>query len=460
MSRESRPLAVRMSLSVLAVAGLVACARDDVPVERRLQEALDAGLTRCEVHGAAAAVIFPDGAVWQGASGVSHPDVEMSPDMSFAIGSITKNMVAALVLQLAEEGRLSLEDPISTWLPPYPHVSGAITVRQLLNHTSGLFMFWDNQEIWDDLIRDRTRVFTPEEVLGYLKEPEFEPGEGYRYSNTNYLLAAMIVAEVTGSTLAAEMRQRFWSPLGLESARLPLEEPYPENLAHVWGDNYDRDGSIRDITFLPRASHDSTAYGSGGVFMTAPDLARWTDALFRGEVLEPSSLAEMRAFAAGSYGLGLGRLGRKTGGVRWARSEGHGGGNIGTTAYMVHLPDHGVSLAVMVNRFGTGCASQLVGDLGGIAARHVRPASVAEIVWSVEGLLSVMYLLAGAGALIFALRRDRPLILVLFGGLAIVGGWVSSTRGLPLHYVLFPEGALLAVIGISLTVAARWRHGR
>jgi hypothetical protein len=102
----------------------------------------------------------------------------------------------------------------------------------------------------------------------------------------------------------------------------------------------------------------------------------------------------------------------------------------------------------------------VVGDLGAIAARHVRPPSVVEIVWSVEGLLSVMYLLAGAGALVFALRKDRPLILVLFGGLAIVGGWVLSTKGLPLHWVLYPEGALLAVIGLSLAIAARRKRGR
>jgi D-alanyl-D-alanine carboxypeptidase len=107
-------------------------------------------------------------------------DVEMTPEMAFAVGSITKNMVAALVLQLVEEGRLSLEDPLSRWLPSYPHVDGAITVRQLLNHTSGLYMFLDNQAIWDDLIRDRTRVFTPEEVLGYIREPYFAPGEGHR----------------------------------------------------------------------------------------------------------------------------------------------------------------------------------------------------------------------------------------------------------------------------------------
>jgi D-alanyl-D-alanine carboxypeptidase len=442
----------------MTVTSLVACASDEVPLGRRLQEALDAGVERCDVQGAAAAAMLPDGSVWQGASGVSHESVRMRPEMSFAIGSITKNMVAALVLQLAEEGQLSLEDRISTWLPDYPHVSGAITLRQLLSHTSGLFMFWDNQRIWDDLKRDRSRVFEPEEVLGYLKEPYFEPGEGHRYSNTNYILAAMIVTEITGSTLAVEMRRRFWIPLGLEGARLPLEEPYPENLAHVWGDNFENDGTVRDLTFLPRASHDSITWGSAGVFMTAPDLARWTHALYGGEVLEPSSLAEMRSFAAGDYGLGLERFPRSL--VRWARAEGHGGGNIGTTAYMVHLPDRGLSLAVMVNRFGTGCASRIVRDLGGIAAWHVRPASVAEIVWSVEGLLSVAWLLAGAGALLFALRRNRPLLLVLFSGLAIVAGWVTRTRGLLLHYLLFPGGALLAVIGLSLTVAAFRRRGR
>jgi D-alanyl-D-alanine carboxypeptidase len=401
---------------------------------------------RCEVKGASVAVVLPDGVAWRGAAGLSHDDVAMRPHMSFAVGSITKNMVAALVLQLAEEERLSLDDPISRWLPDHPHVSGAITVRQLLNHTSGLFMFWDNQALWDDLMRDRTRVFTPEEVLGYIEEPYFAPGEGYRYSNTNYLLAAMIVTRVTGSTLAAEMRRRLWTPLGLESARLPLEEPYPESMAHVWGDNFEKGSAVRDITLLPRASHDSITYGSAGVFMTAGDLAGWTHALYRGEVLTPRSLEEMRTFSGGgSYGLGLGRLER--GFVRWARSEGHGGGNIGTAAYMVHLPDHGVSLAVMVNRFGSGCAAQIVRDLGGIAAWHVRPPSIGAIVWSVEGLLAGLWLLAGAGALVFAIRKDRPQVLLVCGGVALAAAWVSSARGLLLHYVLVPEGVLLLALG-------------
>ncbi|UCF37623.1 MAG: beta-lactamase family protein, partial [Acidobacteriota bacterium] len=358
-------------------------------MEERLQVALDERLRRCEVKGASAAVILPDKTLWRGASGISHEAVRMSPDMSFAIGSITKNVVAALVLQLVEEGKLSLEDPISKWLPPFPHVDGAVTIRQLLNHTSGIFMFWENQQIWDDLIRDRTRVFTPEEVLGYLKEPHFPRGEGYRYSNTNFLLAAMIITRVTGSTLGTEMRNRFWKPLDLDAVSLPLEEPYPENLAHVWGDNYDKDGSYRDITFLPRASHDSIGYGSSGLFMTAEGLARWTHALFNGRVIGPESLEQMKGVGSvDGYGLGLGRLGQ--GIVGWLSAYGHGGGNIGSSSYMAYLPDQGISLAVMVNHFGGDCAGLMVRDLARISALWVKPESAVGILWSVEGLLSMV----------------------------------------------------------------------
>jgi D-alanyl-D-alanine carboxypeptidase len=189
---------------------VVSCSRLGDPLHQKLQAALDKRAQQYDVKGVSAAVILPDGTIWRGVSGVSHPGANMSPDMAFAIGSITKNMVAALMLQLAEEGKLSLDDPIGKWLPSFPHVNPAITIRQMLNHTSGLFMFWENQALWDDLIRYRTKHFTPEEVLAYLKEPPFSPGEGYQYSNTGYLLAAMIITRATGSTLAAEMRKRFW----------------------------------------------------------------------------------------------------------------------------------------------------------------------------------------------------------------------------------------------------------
>ena len=112
---------------------------------------------------------------------------------------------------------------------------------------------WDNQQIWDDLKKDRTKVWTPEEVLSYIEEPYFTPGNGYRYSNTNYLLLAMIIEKATGSKLSTEFRERFWQNLGIENTYLSLEENIPDNQAHVYGDNFNNDGTNIDLTFLPRA---------------------------------------------------------------------------------------------------------------------------------------------------------------------------------------------------------------
>ena len=356
-------------LFILVLCHSLSCSQSDRPLPQQLQEALDNGLRKHDGIGVSAAAFLPDGNLWLGVSGKSHDTVAMRPDMLFAIGSITKNFVAALTLQLVEEGKLSLDDALHTWLPRYPKVDSTITVRQLLNHTSGLYMFWQNQSIWDDLKKYRAKVFTPEEVLVYLKDPYFAPGKGHRYSNTNYLLMATIITKVTGSTLSAELRKRFWKSLDLKSAFFYLEEKSPDNLAHVWGDNFDNDGSFRDITFLPRLSHESITYGSAGIFMTAEELARWAHALFQKQVLKQSSLTEMLKFdGEGYYGLGIGRF--KSSFTNSETAYGHGGGNIGTTAYMIHLPDFRISLAVMINTFDDKCLRGITEDLIEILTDH------------------------------------------------------------------------------------------
>jgi D-alanyl-D-alanine carboxypeptidase len=339
------------------------------PLEEKLQTILDDNVEDIDGRGVSAAVIMPGKPLWKGVAGVSHDTVKISPDMLFAIGSITKNVVAALTLKLAEEGKLSLEDPLYAWLPAYPHIDSTITIRQLLNHSSGIYMFWSNQDIWDDLKKDRTKIWTPEEVLSYIKEPyDFAPGEGFRYSNTNYLLMAMIIEEATGSNLSTEFRERLWRPLGLNNTYLSIEEGIPDRLAHVFGDNFNNDGSMLDLTYLPRASHESITYGSGGLFMTAEDLAVWCNALFEGKVLQPRSLEEMLEFRE----VGFGRKNRGIGlGVerfvkRMSSGEtavGHSGANIGTSTYMVHLLDHHISVVVMINSYNHDCSQAITTDL-------------------------------------------------------------------------------------------------
>ena len=120
--------------------------------------------------------------------------------------------------------------------------------------------------------------------MAYIKEPHFLPGEGWRYSNTNYLLLAMIIEKATNSTLSAELRKYLWAPLDLENYYLWLADDIPENQAHVFGDNFEFGSSERDLTFLPRASHESITFGSSGIVTTAVDLAKWSYMLFEGNV--------------------------------------------------------------------------------------------------------------------------------------------------------------------------------
>ena len=350
--------------------GAMSCSHDPRPLDDRLRVAIEKRLRQYDVKGASAAVILPDSSVHCIAVGFSHDSVAVTPDMLFAIGSITKNMVASLVFQLAEEGALSLDDSLHRWLPDYAHIDRNITIRQLLAHTSGIFMFWENQKLWDDLIQYRDKVFTPEEVLTYLKEPHFAPGKGFRYSNTNYLLLAMIVTRATHSTVSAELRRRFWAPLGLNNTYLSMEEQTPDRLAHVWGDNFEKDGSNRDLTYLPRASHESITYGSSGVFTTPEDLARWCRALFTGKVLSKSSMDQMLDFKRGGYGLGVHLINKRmTGGKK---AYGHGGGNIGTSSYMVYLPDDDVSIAVSINYFHGKCPDRILEDIIDIVTDHLQ----------------------------------------------------------------------------------------
>ena len=347
------------------------------PIEDRMQKVLDEEIRQYGVRGVSASVIFPDETIWTGVSGVSHDTVAIKPDMLFAIGSITKNMVAALTLKLVEEKVVSLEDPLSEWLPSYPHVDSTITLRQLLNHTSGIYMFWDNQQIWDALKEDRTKVWSPEEVLSYIKEPYFSPGDGWRYSNTNYLLLAMIIERATASNLSSEFRKRFWEPLSIGHAYLSLEEEIPDNLAHVYGDNFHFGGAEIDLTYLPRASHESIAYGSSGLFMTAESLARWSHALFGGTVLQPQSMEAMLEFVEikpvanmRAYGLGVQVYTRSFSSGKQA--IGHGGGNIGTTTYMVYLPAYHVSIVVMINAFPNEGADVITKGLIRIVLRELK----------------------------------------------------------------------------------------
>jgi D-alanyl-D-alanine carboxypeptidase len=327
-------------------------------LEQKFQKVLDKGIERHNVRGVSAAIVFDIDSIWIGTSGISHDTILMKPDMLFSIGSITKNFVASLTLKLVENGTLNLDDKFSKWLPAYPHIDSNITIRQLLNHTSGIYMFWNNDELWDALKKDRNRIWTPDEVLEYIKAPHFSTGESWRYSNTNYLLMTMIIEKATGAKLSSELKKQLWRPHNLQNYYLWLADSIPENQAHVFGDNFQFGSDEKDLTFFPRASHESIGYGSSGIVTTAVDLAKWCYTLFAGHVLSEKSMHEMLQFVEFTpqynmqgYGLGVqlftNTLTNNVTGI------GHGGGNIGSATYMVYLPEYQVSIVVMVNAYPT-----------------------------------------------------------------------------------------------------------
>ena len=398
---------VNVSLVMCIICIFVCSCAQETSVEDRMQRVLDKNIAKYEVNGVSASVIFPDGRVWNGVSGISHDAVPIETNMVFAIGSVTKNFVAALTLSLVEEGLLSLDDPLSKWLPDYPHIDEKITIRQLLNHTSGIFMFWDNQKIWDDLKMDRNKYWTPEEVLETIDEPYFDAGEGWRYSNTNYLLLAMIINQATGSNLSTELNDRFYRPLGLSGFYLSQEEALPADLAHVYSDNFEPGEPIRDVTFLPRTSHESITYGSSGIFTTAENLALWSHALFNGRVLEQQSMDEMLTFIKfrpvsnmRAYGLGVEEFTRDM--SYGQRAIGHGGGNIGTTTYMVYLPEQHVSVVVMINAFPNDGAGAITKGLIWIILDDLDAFEFLPFIGS-----NILYVIIAASSLVVAVNVLR-----------------------------------------------------
>lgn len=266
------------------------------------------------------------GGVWSATSGTADLRTRQPrmPNERFRIGSLTKPFVATVLLQLVSEGRLRLDDPVGRWLPDVPlgrygasfgAPSHAVTVRQLLGHTSGIPDFTAAPAARQDLFTTRflTRrwdTHTPEELAapGLAQPPLFAPGEKWSYSNTNYVLAGMIVERVTGHSYAREIERRVLRPLGLRDTSLPGTTtglPGPHGRAYSTLFTTARKARVRDVTAL----NPSLAGASGEMISSTRDLVRFERALLTGGLLPPRQLREMKTSIAAPggdrYGLGL-----------------------------------------------------------------------------------------------------------------------------------------------------------
>jgi D-alanyl-D-alanine carboxypeptidase len=272
--------------------------------------------TNLNVKGLGAAVRFPDGSIWADGAGISSqfPIDSMDAEHVFGLGSITKTITAATVMQLADEGLVHLDSSISTYIGPFTNVNPSITIRQLLRHQSGIFDFVYSPNFNSSINSASAEVWTHQEVMdNFVQAPYFAPGAGWRYSNTNYVLLAMIVEQVTGEIFHDVVRARILQPHGLsEFAYLPYEQP-SNPFAHVWLD-LDGNGTVEDAHNI-FSNFDSyhTATGPAGSYYCNPtDVARWlhlllaTDSILSPDMLTQAKTTVTSNLNAGTrYGLGL-----------------------------------------------------------------------------------------------------------------------------------------------------------
>lgn len=333
-----------------------------------LQEVLDNNLETFNGKGVSAAVVFQNQDKWSGTSGVSFGTTVITEDMIFGIGSVTKTFIAALCLQLVDEGAFTLEDSLYEWLPDYPNIDNSITIQQLLYNTSGIYNITDNTALWDVVFNDPSKMWTPEELISsFLDEPYSTPGAGWFYSNTNYILLGEIIKEVTGSMVSAELRNRFFEPLGLNSTFFDVEETLPSNIAHGWFD-LSGEGSYDDITLLSRTGISSVLWTSGAIFSTAEDLTNWSSALFQGNVLNQSSLDQMLTSCCTMPGTTDVRLGMGVFLIGPSNNNGleligYTGRTFGYLTSMFYLPDYGISVVVIINEDNSGFLDATTTDI-------------------------------------------------------------------------------------------------
>ncbi|MEW1923692.1 serine hydrolase domain-containing protein [Streptomyces sp. NPDC088360] len=260
---------------------------------------------------------------WNSAAGIG--DLERRTPRGahdrYRVGSITKTFVSTVVLQLVAEGELRLDDKVGRWLPGVVEGNGhdgdRITVRQLLNHTSGIYDVlsdpgYQEKMFTEKFLAHRYDTWTPEQqvAIAMRHEPDFDPGEGWNYSNTNYLLAGMIIKKVTGESYADEIKRRIIEPLGLHATSVPRTDPsMPEPSSRAYMKLSKAPGAaFHDVTEL----NPSMAGSSGGMISDAADLNRFYTALLRGKLLPKKQLAEMKKTVVrdpdrpnDGYGLGL-----------------------------------------------------------------------------------------------------------------------------------------------------------
>ena len=284
------------------------------------------------------------------------PRVAATPDMRYGIGSISKQFTAACVLLLQQEGKLSLDDKVSKYVPGLTR-GNEVTIRQLLSHTSGYQDFWPQDYVPPAM----EKATTPQAILDHwAKQPlDFEPGTRWQYSNTNFEIAALIVEKASGKPFYQFVRTRILDPLGITSA-VDFDAKGPTSVQPVGYMRYGL-GPLRPAT----STGPGWMYGAGELAMTASDLAKWDIAMIDQSLLKPESYRAMqtavllRNGVSTNYGLGV-DVDMQSG----HRTIEHSGEVAGFTAENIVYPDDSAAVIVLTNQDAAPASTLIAVGIG------------------------------------------------------------------------------------------------
>jgi D-alanyl-D-alanine carboxypeptidase len=329
-------------------------------LQQKLQAKLNEWHKSGKFAGATLGVCTADGNCFGLATGFSNLETktQMKPSDLMLAGSVGKTYAAAVALQLVKEGKINLDDRIEKylgqekWFSRLPNAKD-ITVRQLMNHTSGLVRYEFKDQFTKDLTANPDKVWKPEELLAYLLDEKaaFEAGKGWDYSDTNYIVLGMIIEKVTGKKYYDEAKRRVLKPLKFEKT-FPQDRREIKNLVQGYaGDKNPFGGTDAMIAGGKFAINPQFEWTGGGMVSNAEDLARWAKAMYEGKAFDASLLPQMlEGVAAPMLGretkYGLGVIIRPT---RAGLSYGHSGFFPGYMTDVMYFPEHKISVAVQVN---------------------------------------------------------------------------------------------------------------
>jgi D-alanyl-D-alanine carboxypeptidase len=341
-------------------------------LRQKIDKAAQDVLTHTGVPGASVAIVKDGAIAYVQAYGSARldPDTPARPEMRYSIGSISKQFTAAAVLLLQEDGKLSLNDRLAKYLPNLTR-SNEVSIRQLLSHTSGYQDYWPQDYVPPFMLQP----ITAEKILDlWARKPlDFDPGTRWQYSNTNYVIAGLIIEKVSGMPLLQFLQKRVFAPLGMKSVM---------NIDQDKLGDTDAAGYMRYALGPPRVAPKEGKgwlFAAGELAMPADDLARWDVSIISQKLLKPDSYREFETEVLLQNGLGTQYgLGIDVSTQSDRRALAHGGEVSGFTSQNIVFPDDRVAIVVLTNQDAARAAAEISRQITTLLFNHEDPAAVAK----------------------------------------------------------------------------------